>query len=163
MSLLLTFFIMLVSMAETKQDGKVRAALDALQQQFGPDTGKHGSPGTSLQESSSFEFAASTGQSSEGGTKRKGISSQGLAGPSKTVKRISHGTLITLGGPCLFETFDDQLTPAMQDDLKVIAEVLSNRPNRIVVKGHATRETVPPDAELTDAARQRFSDPWRRT
>ncbi len=32
MSLLLTFFIMLVSMAEMKQDGKVRAALNALEQ-----------------------------------------------------------------------------------------------------------------------------------
>ncbi len=152
MSLLLTFFIMLVSMSSQKQDGKVRAALDALEQRFGPDNGKHGAPGTSLQESGSYEFAASSGMSSEGGTQRRGVDSAGLAGPSKTVKRIGHGTLITLGGPCLFESFDDRLTDAMRRDLQIIAEVLSNRANRVVVRGHATREAPPPGA--------RFSDPW---
>lgn len=151
MSLLLTFFIMLVSMSEQKQDGKVRAALDALQQQFGPDVGKFGTPGTSLQDTSPYEFAASAGMSSEGGTKRKGVDSDGLAGPSKTVKRIGHGTLITLGGPCLFQAFDDQLTDAMQRDLDVIAGLLEHRPNQIVVRGHATREVMPSGAKFKDA------------
>jgi chemotaxis protein MotB len=86
MSLLLTFFIMLVSMAETKKDGKVRAALDALEQRFGPDVGKYGSPGTSMQESGSLEYASSTGMSSEMGTKRKGIET---AGQVRTVRRSS--------------------------------------------------------------------------
>jgi chemotaxis protein MotB len=152
MSLLLTFFIMLVSMSEQKQDGKVRAALDALEQRFGPDHGKFGSPGTSFQESSSYEYAASTGMSSEGGTGRHGIDSKGMAGPSKTVKRIGHGTLITLGGPCLFEPFDCSLTEAMKQDLETIAEVLAHRPNRVVVRGHATREALPTDS--------RFRDQW---
>lgn len=150
MSLLLTFFIMLVSMSEQKQDGKVRAALDALQQQFGPEAGKYGAPGTSLQESSMYEFAASTGMSSEGGTKTKGIASEGLAGPSKTVKRIGHGTLITLGGPCVFEEFDERLTDAMKKDLEIVAELLSTRPNLIVVRGHATRNTLPAGTKFRD-------------
>jgi len=156
MSLLLTFFIMLVSMAETKTDGKIRAALNALQEQFGPDIGKHGAPGTSLQETSSNEFASSTGMSSEMGTKRKGIESQGRSGPSKTVKRIGHGTLITLGGPCLFETYDDQLTEEMKRNLEQLAAVLVHRPNKIVVRGHATREVVPPNVVV----KPEFRDPW---
>lgn len=151
MSLLLTFFIMLVSISEQKQDGKVRAALDSLEQRFGPDVGKFGTPGTSLQESSPYEFAASTGMSSEGGTKTAGVKSEGLVGPSKTVRRIGHGTLITLGGPCLFEAFDERLTEAMMQDLKTIAELLLNRPNRIVVRGHATREVLPAASKFRDA------------
>lgn len=160
MSLLLTFFIMLVSMAEMKQDGKVRAALDALEQRFGPDIGKFASPGASMQESSSNEFASSTGMSSEMGDKRKGVESAGQAGPSKTVKRIGHGTLITLGGPCLFERFDDHLTDAMKEDLETIADVLANKPNQVVVRGHATREIVPPGFKFAEANRERFRDPW---
>ncbi len=151
MSLLLTFFIMLVSISEQKQDGKVRAMLDSLEQRFGPEHGKFSAPGASYQESSSNEFAASTGASSEGGTKRRGIESNGRAGPSKTVKRIGHGTLITLGGPCLFEAFDAQLTTTMQQDLQVLADVLANRPNQIVVRGHATREAMPAGSKFRDA------------
>lgn len=158
MSLLLTFFIMLVSMAEQKQDGKMRAALDALQEQFGPDDGKYSAPGTSLQESSSNEYASSTGMSSEGGTKRNGVESKGRAGPSKTVQRIGHGTLITLGGPCAFETYDDQLTEEMQRQLAIIAGVLVERPNLIVVRGHATREVIPEDVKQN--LKPEFLDPW---
>jgi chemotaxis protein MotB len=151
MSLLLTFFIMLVSISEQKQDGRVRALLDALEQRFGPDDGKYGAPGTSLQENSSFEHAASTGVSSEGGTRKRGVDSAGRAGPSKTVKRIGHGTLITLGGPCLFEAFDATLNDAMKRDLASIAAVLASRPNQIVVRGHATREALPASAAYRDA------------
>ena len=157
MSLLLTFFIMLVSMAETKQDGKVRAALNSLEQRFGPDDGRFGTPGTSMQDSSNFDQASSSGMSSEGGDKRRGVDQKVRgAGPSKTVKRIGEGTLITLGGPCLFETFDDQLTDAMKADLETIARVLEHKPNQIVVRGHATRESVPANAVVP----ARFRDPW---
>lgn len=158
MSLLLTFFIMLVSMAEQKQDGKMRAMLNSIEERFGPDDGKHGAPGSSLQESSSNEFASSNGMSSEGGTKRKGVDSKGRAGPSKTVQRIGHGTLITLGGPCAFETYDDQLTEEMERQLAVIAGVLAERPNLIVVRGHATREAVPEDVK--QKLKPEFLDPW---
>jgi chemotaxis protein MotB len=152
MSLLLTFFIMLVSISDQKQDGRVRALLDSLEQRFGPEDGKYGAPGTSFQESSAMEYAASTGMTSEGGTQKRGVESKGRAGPSKTVKRIGHGTLITLGGPCLFEAFRADLTDAMKQDLDVIAKVLAGRPNQIVVRGHATREAMPADST--------FRDPW---
>ena len=91
MSLLLTFFIMLVSMSEQKQDGKVRAMLDSLELRFGPDDGKFGTPGTSLQESSPNEFSASTGRSSEGGTKPHGIDSKGLA---RGLRKPSSGSVM---------------------------------------------------------------------
>jgi chemotaxis protein MotB len=150
MSLLLTFFIMLVSMSEIKQEGKVRSALDSMEQRFGPTDGRYGAPGASLQENSSNPHAASTGRSSEGGTQRSGINSEGLAGKSTTVKRIGGGTLITLGGPCLFERLDAQLTDGMQQDLQTISQVLAGRPNKIVVRGHATRETLPADVKSKD-------------
>ena len=45
MSLLLTFFIMLVSMSELKGDGSIRAMLDAIKESFGPTAGQFGAPG----------------------------------------------------------------------------------------------------------------------
>ena len=69
MSLLLTFFIMLVSMSEMKSNsGKTRAALDAIRAAFGPTKGTSGAPGESSQTNSSAGERASSGNRSEGGT-----------------------------------------------------------------------------------------------
>ncbi len=68
MSLLLTFFIMLVSMSEMKtDDGKYRAMMDALEQVFGPQFGRHSAPGDSFPTSSMFSKLASLGVSADGG------------------------------------------------------------------------------------------------
>jgi len=55
MSLLLTFFIMLVSMSELKEDGRNRAMMDAIRQRFGPGAGLAGIFGRSLQSNSARE------------------------------------------------------------------------------------------------------------
>jgi chemotaxis protein MotB len=157
MSLLLTFFIMLVSMAEIKSEGKLRMMMDSMQQRFGPTAGDYGSPGAVFSNTSSYPHQSSKGTSSEGGTQKTGIESGGLAGPSRTVERIGDGTQITLGGAAVFQPFDAILTPEAKADLEVIAAVLKPRPNRIVVRGHATREALPPDSPYQDAMELSFA------
>ncbi|MBI1346697.1 OmpA family protein [bacterium] len=151
MSLLLTFFIMLVSMAEIKQEGKLRMMMDSLQERFGPTEGQYGVPGQVFSKSSSNPGAASRGNRNEGGTEKMGIESAGLAGPSRTVKRIGDGTQITLGGPALFHRFSADLTEAAKSDLEIIANIIGPRPNRIVVRGHASRESLPADSPFHDS------------
>lgn len=151
MSLLLTFFIMLVSMAEMKQEGRLRKMLDSLREQFGPTAGDFGAPGQAFMDSGSLPELASTGKTSEGDAKRASTDSAGLAGPSRTVKRIGQGSQITLGGPALFASFDAELNDAARADLQVIAKVIGPRPNRVVVRGHATREPMPPGLPFRDA------------
>ena len=144
MSLLLTFFIMLVSMSEVRSDdGKVRAMLDALVERFGPTMGKSGVPGKSRQASSAMTELSSQGVRSEGGTKKASRSSKGGSGANKTVKRINHGTVVTMGGPTVFRRFDASLTDELKANLDVLVEVLSTRPNRLVVRGHASPEPLP--------------------
>jgi chemotaxis protein MotB len=151
MSLLLTFFIMLVSMAEVKQEGKMRMMLNSLQQRFGPTDGLFGAPGPAMPTNSAMPHAASSGDRSEGGTKKAGRKSAGLAGPSTSVQRIGQGTQITLGGPALFERFSAELSEGAKQDLATIAAALAKRPNRIVIRGHATRESLPAGSPYPDA------------
>src|SRR6185312_4715205 len=81
MSLLLTFFIMLVSMSELKSDsGKYRAMLDAIKQVFGPEAGVYGAPGNSLQKRSVLNKLASLGNMSEGGLKKSSRNTKGPGG-----------------------------------------------------------------------------------
>lgn len=150
MSLLLTFFIMLVSMAEMKQEGKMKTMLNSLKEQFGPLDGKYGTPGDGLPTTGAMEFSGSKSDSSEGGVKKGGQISRGLAGPSRSVKRLANGTVITLGGPATFPLSSDVVTETARTDLNQLAEMLKGRLNQIVISGHASREPLPPDSPFAD-------------
>ena len=115
MSLLLTFFIMLVSMSEMKSDsGSVRAMLDGIREAFGPTAAFFPAPGKSLQKNSIYKRPSSGGGRSEGGTKKASRKSKGSSGAHSTVQRISHGTVVTMGGPTLFARFDATLTDTLK-------------------------------------------------
>lgn len=144
MSLLLTFFIMLVSLSELKTDkGEMRAALDSIRQAFGNSAGSIGAPGPSLETSSVLNKLNSQGMRSEGGTKKFSRNSKGTVGAHKTVQRINHGTVVTLGGPTLFHELDATLTDDLKANLDVIVKVISRKPNRVVVRGHASAKPLP--------------------
>lgn len=152
MSLLLTFFIMLVSMSKLKTDsGKTRAALDAIRQAFGPTKGAFGSPGRSLQSNSAYGERGSSGSRSEGGKKKAAADNRGAAGAHRAGQRISEGTMVTLGGPARFAPFDARLSPALKKNLDIIADVLRAKPQQIVVRGHATPEPIPSAAVVAAA------------
>ncbi len=103
MSLLLTFFIMLVSMSEIRNDqGSVRAMLDSLRERFGSHQGMAAVPGKSLDPSSNLSKPTSKGSSSDGGTKTGKEKSAGGGGPYKTVERINSGNRSDSGWSCPF-------------------------------------------------------------
>lgn len=155
MSLLLTFFIMLVSLSEMKtEDGRLRAALDAIREAFGATDGTAGVPGSSLQQTSVLNKRYSQGNRSEGGLEKSSRISDGTGGPYTTSERINHGSVITLGGPTVFTRESVEITPRLDADLKVISSDLANRPNLIVVRGHTGRR--PPDIAKFAMVQQRL-------
>jgi chemotaxis protein MotB len=164
MSLLLTFFIMLVSLSELKQDGgKLRAALDAIREAFGADLGESGVPGWSLQQTSSNTHMASQGNRSEGGFKRAGLNAAGRGGPHRTVERINHGTVVTLGGTVPFDPYVTSLSSGSRAALDLIVPKLLNRSNRVIIRGHASPdEMFPPPKELSaqSAVGLTVADAW---
>ena len=80
MSLLLTFFIMLVSMSELKDEGKNRAALNSMKEVFGPMDGTSGVPGRTFNHRSSNEFMSSKSESKKTGLEKGSIASAGGGG-----------------------------------------------------------------------------------
>ncbi|QDT65640.1 OmpA/MotB family protein [Calycomorphotria hydatis] len=150
MSLLLTFFIMLVSMSELKEEGKLRMMLDALQERFGVSQGIIGVPGPSMQRNSSFSEMASKGIRSEGGLKKASVGSDGRGGAYSTVKRINHGHVVTIGGPATFPRFEATPSEPLKKELDILADVLRNRPNHVVITGHTSPEPLPMDSSFED-------------
>jgi chemotaxis protein MotB len=143
MSLLLTFFIMLVSMSELKSDqGSVRSMLDSMNERFGQNEGRAGAPGRAAAETGTNTHPASKGSSSEGGTEAASRLADGAAGPHLTVERLRDGSVITLGGPTMFERNRAELGEDLKRSLDVLVSVLEARPNRMVVRGHASRDEL---------------------
>jgi len=151
MSLLLTFFIMLLSTSQLKKDdAKFRAMLNAIHQIFGPDSGKFGAPGKSLSEKSLLDKLASLGNAQSGGLLRANGLDAGPGGPNAAVRRVRDGKLMTLGGPVIFERFSAELSTQLKADLDLIAPVMRKHPQRVEVRGHATPEPLPKDSEYRD-------------
>lgn len=150
MSLLLTFFIMLVSMSKIKEEGTMRAMLDSLQERFGPTMGAFGVPGISKQTTSAYKAPGSRGQKMDGALGKGNNPSPGRGGANPKVRNLQKGTLITLGGPVMFEPFSAELTPAIKADLDIIIGIVREKSNMIEVKGHASSEPLPPDSLYRD-------------
>lgn len=147
MSLLLTFFIMLVSMSEIRSDsGESRAAMDSIRESFGPKQGRFGVPGTSPNSKGAMGKRSSNGIRSEGGLKQASRDSEGRGGANDPVKKINHGKQITLGGPAEFGEFSAELDERAQQNLEILAETLRNKPLMIMIRGHATPITPDPQS-----------------
>ena len=147
MSLLLTFFIMLVSISQRKDEGRVRSMLDSLTQAFGPeDVMNSGVPGVSVQENSMYPVKASNGRLSEGGTLKASRSTPGIRGAADPVERLREGRRVTLGGPTMFARFSAEPGEAFAVTIDRLTEVIDNSQRQIAVRGHASPEPIPPDA-----------------
>lgn len=142
MSLLLTFFIMLVSMSELKDEGKNRAALNAITERFAPMDGTSGVPGQSFFENSMMTDNVSQGDNSRMGLDRENRKSKGPGGRSQAVERINHGEIVTIGGTVTFEQFESRLSEVELQLLERLVDTLKKRPNQIIVRGHAFAEPM---------------------
>lgn len=150
MSLLLTFFIMLVSMSKMKEEGTMRAMLDAISESFGASNGPFGVPGLSKQKTSIFKNPASKGDKDEGGVEENSRKSGGIGGPNPQVRTISKGTVVTMGGPVRFHAGSAELLDRLKEDLNQIASHLRDKANVLEIKGHTSPEPLPKDSPYRD-------------
>lgn len=142
MSLLLTFFIMLVSMSELKDEGKNRAALDSMKEVFGPTSGTAGAPGRTFNSRSDFQHRRSKSEKKQTGLEKGSVASAGPGGNQPTVSTVNHGEIVTVGGSLEFEQFDTELNEDAMADLERILTAIRKIPNRVIVRGHSFAEPV---------------------
>ncbi len=140
MSLLLTFFIMLVSMSEVKADRKYRAVLASLTESFGYVAGPAAPSGENFPLSSLIERLDTLG--SHGGDKgRGGLKRPGSAGDDLRVLRNRAGRPVSEGG-LTFPAGSAELTPAGRSRVAALAAALAGKPNKIDVRGYAPERTL---------------------
>jgi chemotaxis protein MotB len=152
MSLLLTFFIMLVSMSETKQDQKFHAVVDSMREHFGHDLSMLSLvPGN-------FKFRSHTsvpsvqhsmGRAKKFNTHNGGDKVRAAVGDHARVQASRPGQTAT-GGIIIFQGPQANLTDEQRQQLEIVAEEVRGKPQRIEIRGHTTRQPVPKSSIYRD-------------
>lgn len=138
MSLLLTFFIMLVSLSEVNADKKYLQVLESLQKGIGYRAGKLSPPGNYFPLNSLVERLTSLGAHSETEEGKGGVKTpQSVLGQDRRVFIQRQGNPIPVGSPILFESGESRLTEDAVRKLKEIAVSISGKPNKIEIRGYS--------------------------
>jgi chemotaxis protein MotB len=152
MSLLLTFFIMLVSMSEIKQDdAKFRALVESLRERFGDDLTRlqlgmgTGMPAATKSTRKTVKKFTKWDNSKDLGSKIKAS-----PGNQNRVRGLRPGSQILVGDAILFDDNSVELTEGAQKALKVVAENLQGKPQRVEVRGHTSKQPLPLDVVYRD-------------
>lgn len=151
MSLLLTFFIMLVSLSEVAGNKKFLQVLESLQQGIGYRSGPLSPPGTNFPLNSMVEKLSQLGSHSDTEKGRGGVKTpQSVQGEDARVYMHRHGKPIPAGPALQFDPFSAELTDETLRKLDVMATSLSGKPNKIEIRGHTSSVPLPDGSTYAD-------------
>jgi chemotaxis protein MotB len=152
MSLLLTFFIMLVSMSEMKQEEKYQAMVESMRREFGHDkTLASLIPGNIRARNSSMpEHVHSQGRAKRKDSANGGQEIEAIVGENERVQIVRPGDDASLGGSVYFEEMATELTDDNKRDLDRIIPQIAGKPQKVEVRGHTTRRPVDPNLGVRD-------------
>lgn len=150
MTLLLCFFVIIVSMSEVKQDQRFQQVMESLRRAFG---GYHGSVGkvpienvpTNALIAKLLELDVPQHQQEKGDSDEEGI-----YGKNFRVTNVRDGLEVVVGGRITFERFSATLMPKGRELIAKAAERLRGYNTKIMIRGHTTREPLPEDSLYDD-------------
>jgi len=141
MSLLLTFFIMLVSLSEIKEEETYQALVDSMQRQFGyAKTLDALTPGESRPRSSAFKPLATTGRAKKKDTATGGVPEKAPSGEEPQVRIVRPGQMTAVGSVVFFDLGSDEISKSADAVIKELAKQLRGKPQKIEVRGHVSAE-----------------------
>jgi len=139
MSLLLTFFIMLVSLSEMKEEEKFQAMVDSIRQQFGHESAQLAIvPGNMQPRNSALAHLATMGRASKFDTHRGGDKVKAPVGDHPRVRIIRPGSKTTIGTVVAFDEHSAEMLEAQQTELVGHVEHFGGKPQKIEVRGHTS-------------------------
>lgn len=150
MTLLLCFFVILVSMSELKQDKKFQEVMDSIRTAFG----YQGTIGVvpTINSSKNSLVEQLTHVVLPDYIKREGDSDEeGIEGKVYRVTDVREGIRLEIGGRVSFNRFQAVLKPQAEALISGLAAKIVGHNTIIKVRGHATLEPLPTDAPFHDA------------
>ncbi len=157
MSLLLVFFISLVSMSEIKRE-RFEQAVQSIQNAFGGYPGGIGTMPVEMSDSNTLIQKIFDQLKTSEFTDHKGDSDEvGIRGKDFRVTNIRDGMKIDVGGKIAFDRFSAEMKTEARELVSMTAQKLRGYNTRLLVRGHATREPLPKDSMFKDARELSFA------
>lgn len=148
MSLLLTFFIMLVSLSEIKEEEKYQALVESFRRRFGhASTAAALSPGEDQPRTTAKAPLATLGRARREDTHRGGVPDKAPVGEEPKVRIIRMGKRTSEGAVVFFAPGSDLLNAEAERVLDGLAEEFGGTQQKIEIRGHVAPETA---ARLAD-------------
>ena len=138
MSLLLCFFIILVSLSEIKKEDQYRAIVEEVKKAFGMKGGggktpTKDDPKMSLIERLEVLQVRQTPEKNPSNT-----DDPGMEGREAKVTKVREGMLFTQGGRVTFEPGYADLSDRAKRNIRVVADLVRGYNNKIEIRGHAS-------------------------
>ncbi len=150
MTLLLCFFVILVSMSEMKQDQRFQEVMDSIRAAFGYAGTIGVVPITSTSKNSLVEQLNRVVLPDH--ILREGDSDEeGIEGRVYRVTDVREGILLEIGGRVSFDRFEAVIKPRGEALIAGIAGKIVGHNTVVKVRGHATLERLPEDLPYADA------------
>ena len=146
MSLLLTFFVLLFSMSEPKEE-ESKAMMESIRRSFGHDMSVASIvPGPAQPSNSQVAKLASMGRAQRANTMNGGDKVKAPEGDNARVRSIRPSEETSLGGVIEFPEGACDLTEMDKQALISTARIVGGKPQKISVRGHTTSRPLNPDS-----------------
>jgi len=151
MSLLLTFFIMLVSLSEVKEEEQYQAMVDSMKKQFGYETSRASLiPGDIRPRNSALKNLSTMGRAKRQDIMQGGDKVQAPVGDHPRVMIVRPGTKTAIGTVIYFGEDAVDLTAEHRQILTQLADTIRGKPQKVEIRGHTSHKPVAADRRLRD-------------
>jgi chemotaxis protein MotB len=140
MSLLLTFFIMLVSMSEMKKEEQYKAMVDSIQKEFGYNTARSAKPGRNTPSKVAQAKPSTESRAKQRDTLRGGMPIKAPVGEDDRVRIIRPGEKSATGTVVFFEEGTFELSSESIKALDAEVLQLTGKPQKIEIRGHTSQQ-----------------------
>lgn len=154
MTLLLCFFVLIVSFSEIKKDEQFQAVVEHIQEAFGMMGGGGKIPITDDPALSLIERLDALRLKQEKVPNRSNTKDPGQEGREPQVTKVREGMMIATGGRITFEPGSADLSEEAKESLRQLAEVFKGWENLVELRGHAA------SLEMPEGGNGTFSDLW---
>jgi len=154
MTLLLCFFVLIVSFSEMKKEEQFQAVVEHIKESFGMMGGGGKIPISDDPALSLIERLDAIRLKQEKVPNRSNTKDPGQDGREPQVTKVREGMMISTGGRITFEPASADLTEEAKESLRQLAEVFKGWENIVELRGHAA------SLEMPESGNAEFSDLW---
>lgn len=161
MSLLLTFFIMLVSLSEIKQEEQYQAMVESISRRFGYESAKESLvPGRSKPRNQAVAKVANDGRAKRMNLMRGGDKAQAPTGEHQRVRIVRPGEKAHSGTVVFFPEGSADLGEIAKQDLDDAMEGFTGQPQKIEIRGHTSQKPLPENSAFKNHWELAYARCW---